>query len=295
MSRPPTCDTSSRSATRDRVEQVVWRRLLDECHRAAAAERKHQQRAEAEREAQRRAARIDVVGARLQQVPADDIAHDEHVAVEVHRRLRIAGRAGSERQQADVVGRRRDVLELVGPLRHEIFQRAVTVGRDARQATGGSRRFMHLSDEARFADGVIDLRALGHDAQLFGSQHRHGGHSNRAHLHHGEPACDQRRRIRPAQQDPIARYDAEVVHQHVRDAIGAFEQLEIAPVATRRIERNPRAVTFEDSLVEQRGGAIQARRIVQLRQVEAELGPLLARRQAVARESIDVRRVSVAE
>ena len=34
-------------------------------------------------------------------------------------------------------------------------------------------------------------------------------------------------------------------------------------------------------------------RIVQLRQVEAEFGPLLARRQAVAREGVDVRRIRV--
>jgi hypothetical protein len=51
---------------------------------------------------------------------------------------------------------------------------------------------------------------------------------------------------------------------------------------------------FEDRLVEQDGGAVQARRIVQLRQIEAELRPLLARRQPVARESVDVSRVGVA-
>ena len=286
-------EQSGGAKARDGVEQVVGRRLLDQRNGAAAAEREHEQRSEPESEAERRTAGVDVVGRGLEQVPADDVAHDEHVAMEMHRRLRIAGRAGREGEQADVVHGRRDVSELVRALRHQTFEVSIAVGRDARQATGRARSLVHLAHEPRFANRVVDVRTLGNDDQLLGAQHRHGRHRDRAHFHHGEPARNQRRRVRAPQQHAVARHDAEIAHQNVGDAIGALEQLEVAPATALGVQRNARSMAFENRVVEQHRCAVQTRRIVQLRQIEAEFGPLLARRQAVAREGIDVRRIRV--
>jgi hypothetical protein len=50
------------------LEQRVRRRLLDQRDRGTERERKHEQRAQAEREADRGAADVDVIGRREQQV-----------------------------------------------------------------------------------------------------------------------------------------------------------------------------------------------------------------------------------
>jgi len=46
-----------------------------------------------------------------------------------------------------------------------------------------------------------------------------------------------------------------------------------------------------DGAIEQLRGAVQAFRILQLRQIEAELRPKLARRQVVAREGVEMSRI----
>ena len=51
------------------------------------------------------------------------------------------------------------------------------------------------------------------------------------------------------------------------------------------------AEAARDRAIEQLGGAVQALRILQLRQIEAELRPERARRQVVAREGVEMSRV----
>ena len=61
--------------------------------------------AEAEGEGERRRTDEAVVAVRLQHVLCVGVAAREHVALEMHRALRLAGGAGGERDQADVVER----------------------------------------------------------------------------------------------------------------------------------------------------------------------------------------------
>ena len=70
-----------------------------------------QDAAEPEGEGVRRRAGEDVVGRRLQHVAGERVADGQHVAVEVHRRLRAAGGAGGEGEHRDVVAGGEDVVE----------------------------------------------------------------------------------------------------------------------------------------------------------------------------------------
>ena len=85
--------------------------LLEQQRRRADAQRKQQQAAEPERERERRAADEEVVGAMRAASSAASNRSRQHVAMEVHRALRLAGRARRERDQRGVVGGGVDVGE----------------------------------------------------------------------------------------------------------------------------------------------------------------------------------------
>ena len=86
-------------------EQIVRRRLLQQDRGGADAQRKQHQAAEPEGEGERRRADEAVVGLRAQHVAAVAVADRQHVAVEVHGALGLAGGARGEADQADVVAR----------------------------------------------------------------------------------------------------------------------------------------------------------------------------------------------
>ena len=84
----------------DRLEQVGRAGLLEQHRRCADVHREHRQAAQPEGEGERRAADEDVIGRGAQHVRREADAARHHVAVEVHRRLRLAGGARGEREQA---------------------------------------------------------------------------------------------------------------------------------------------------------------------------------------------------
>ena len=153
---------------------------------------------------------------------------------------------------------------------------------------------LELASEPHVAQRVRDLR-LGHDVgELLGAQQRHRAHRDAAGLHHREPARGEHRRVRRAQQHAVARNETEILDQHVGDAVGAIEQVGVGPAHAGRPRRSR---CGRPSRARSRGRAAPSAQFSrsgyrELRQLENEFGPGSARRQVVARERVDVRRVA---
>ncbi len=210
----------------------------------------------------------------------------------MHGRLGHAGGARGEGEQAGVVGRRIDVDEGGGLTRHRRFQaigRGVVEAADAHRHGGLPDRIAQRISQPRIAQGEADL-ALGQDLpELLGAQQRHGGHGDRAHLHHREPTSRQHRVVGRAQQHAVAGHHAHLVHEHVGDAVGVFLQVGVGPAqAARRPDAQAIALAGGDAPVEQLGRAIEPRWKLQRRQIEAVDRLELRRRQAIAGERVEV-------
>ena len=107
----------------DGGEQLVRPGLLQQHGRGADAERKQHQAAEPEGEGERRRAGEAVGRLGAQHMLGVAVADRQHVAVEMHGALRLAGGAGGERDQADVVARGVAGGEfLVAGLHHQRFE-----------------------------------------------------------------------------------------------------------------------------------------------------------------------------
>ena len=225
----------------------------------ADAHREEEQAAEPEGEGERRAADEDVVRGGLQRRAREAVADRQHVAVEMHRALRLAGGARGEGDQRDVVGRGVDVGELGRGAAHALIE----LGSDARLA-----RAVEIADpvaaparacapaRARRASALIaqrerDPRLVDDDRELARAQQRHGGDRDAARLEHGEPAGGQHRVVGRAQQHAVAGHQAEVVAQHVGDAVRLLQQLARRSSAVGRVEhaagRRARASTARSS------------------------------------------------
>jgi hypothetical protein len=111
-------------------------------------------------------------------------------------------------------------------------------------------------------------------------------------LDHRQPAGRHHCVVGAAQQHAVTGHQAKVLDQHVGDLVDPGLQLRVGGEHRLAVHRHPDyravAVTLRNSAVEQFGGGVQARRILQLGQVEAQFGPEFGRRQAVAGEGVDV-------
>ena len=199
-------------------------RLLEQHGRGADAQREQHEAAEPEGERERRRADEDVVRLGAQHVRREAVADRQHVAVEVHRALRLAGGAGGEGDQRDVVGRgvdRRRSAAGVGRQRLEAVRRAVAAVDDALRRSGASgARRLQLLGEAVVAQRVRDLRLVDDRvASSLRAQQRHRRDDDAAGLQHGEPARGQHRRVGGAQQHAVARHEPESLDQHVGDPV----------------------------------------------------------------------------
>jgi hypothetical protein len=130
---------------------------------------------------------------------------------------------------------------------------------------------------------------LGDDMlEFLGAQQRHGRRGDSADFHHREPAGRHHRVVRRAQQHAIAGDDAELIDQHVGDAVGLLLQVGIGPAQVRRLDADAPSPAFRDMPVEQFRRAVHALGELQFRQVEQELRLRRGRRQVVAGEGIDM-------
>jgi hypothetical protein len=107
--------------------------------------------------------------------------------------------------------------------------------------------------------------------EFLGAQQRHGRRGDSADFHHREPAGRHHRVVRRAQEHAIAGDDAELIDQHVGDAVGLLLQVGIGPAQVRRLDADAPSPAFRDMPVEQFRRAVHALGELQLRQLEQEL------------------------
>ena len=195
---------------------------------------------------------------RAQHVAAVAVAGRQHVAVEMHGALGLAGGAGGEADQADVVGRGVAGGEgVVAGLRHQRFER---VGRaaapvdDALRDRRRARRAFSISSASRWSHSAEpDLRLRDRIGDLLGAQQRHGRDHHAAGLDHREIGRHHHRVVGPAQQHAVAGHEAEVAREHVGDAVHALGELRVGERLGRRDQAGPVAGARRDPAVEQLG------------------------------------------
>ncbi len=275
-----------------RGQQPARHRVLQQQRARAGAQREDDEPAEAEGEAEGRTAREHVVGAGPQHVPGEGVGDGEQVAVEVHAALGPPGGPRGEGDQGDVVCGGRDGGE----------RRVVAIGQSQQVVrgaapVGGDPQPRHLGlhqvvQHVRMAQGVPDLGHRAHRRQLLRALLGQHGDGDRARLHDREPARGEPGAGGPAQEHPVAGYDAEVGGEDVGEAVHAVAQPAVRPHLAGAVAEG-RAVGATvpepgDGGVEQLGTAVQPVRIGQFGQIEEELRPGVRGWQVVAGEGVGV-------
>ncbi|MCY1229286.1 hypothetical protein D9M72_416480 [compost metagenome] len=219
----------------DQPEQRLWRQLLGQHRAGADAQRKTQHAAQPEGERDRRRAAEHVVGLRAQHVTREQVAHRQHVAMEMHGALGLAGGAAGKGDQADVVAGGVAGREGIWLARHRRLQRtlAFTVevqrARQARAVEFAARLLVgiELLAQPRIAQRGTDLGLVDDLLQFLGAQQRHGRHRDHARLERGQPAGGHHQVVGPAQQHAAAGHQLHVLDQHMGDAVHQRRQLRI--------------------------------------------------------------------
>ncbi len=274
----------------DGLEQVGRRRLLEKVDRRARPHREDDALAQPKGEGQRRARREEVVRGRLQHVVRERVRDGEDVAMKMHRRLRLPGRARCEGEHAHVVGRGRDVLEL-GLLgcRHlrQVIRVVAPVGEDLGAIKGGG---VQVFDEAVVADRHGHAGDVHHRLELTRPKQRHRGHRDSSGLDDAEPARHQPWVVRAAEQHPVAWDQAHLVHQRVGDLVGPGQEVRVRPFFRVRHEAAPGSGSGLDVTVEQLGRAVQRWRVLELGKREQEFRPRRSGREVFPGEGVYMRR-----
>ncbi len=227
---------------------IAWSRSVGRCRLeqhggGPEAHREGDHPAEAEGEADRRAADEHVVRAGPERRAREAVADRHDVAMEVHRALRPAGGARGEGDQRDVVARGVEVGELGRFAPHALLELGAGPGQaraveaaDALAHRRAGARLLELQGQALVAQREPDLGLIEDHRELARAQKWHRGDRDAAGLEHAEPAGDQHRVVGRAQQHPVARHEAEVVAQHPRDPVRPLEELAVGPALVRRAE-----------------------------------------------------------
>lgn len=206
--------------------------------------------------------------------------------MEVHAPLGATGRAGRERDQRDVVGRRGDgrIRGVGRRAAQEVVGGVAAVRRDPQSGNLGLRQVV---DGPYVAQRVPDQCYVTHHRQLVRPLLGQHGDGDPARLQHGQPAGREPGRGRAAQQDAVAGEDAEVAGEDVREAVDVGAELAVRPGrAGGGVEHRAARV----GVVQEFGGAVQPIGVTELRQVEPKFWPVFGRREVVAREGVDVGR-----
>lgn len=275
-----------------RGQQLPRPGLLQQQRRGPGPQREDQQPAEAEGEAERRAAREHVVGGGPQDLAGEGVRDGQQIPVEMHTALGLPGGPRGERDQRDLVGGRVDRPVRAG---------AGVRGRQPGQVPGvlaavqrGPQplhvRLGQIRGRPRVAQRVAHPGEGADGGQLARPGLRQDGHGDRARLHDGEPAGGQPRCGGPAQQHPVAGHHAQIAGQDVRDAVDGLPQLPVAPDApVARVQRGAVGPPLLDRAVEQLMTAVEPIGVLRPGRAEEEPWPLVRWWQVVARERVGVR------
>ena len=188
--------------------------------------------------------------------------------MEVHRRLRLAGRSGGEAQQRDVVspGANRFVANRL--VQRDAVQFGVVVGRSIeadhlREEGTVFRARHHLVHQPRVAQRNRDFGLVDDLAQLAGAQHRHRVHHDCARLGRSQPTGDHRRVVCRADQHPVAGLHAVVLGERVGQTVRPVRQLLVRATATVTNESGVVAEALFDDAVGQLNGSVEVLGVVE--------------------------------
>jgi len=106
-----------------------------------------------------------------------------------------------------------------------------------------------VSAIAGITDGERNLRFVSDGNQFSAAQQARGGDYDSSRLHYAEPARDQHRMIRTAQQDAITGDQTAVLKQKPGNAVGAFKQPPVGPGTRLVDEGDTLSLTALDSAV----------------------------------------------
>ena len=275
----------------DDLDEVRWRRVLQQGGGGAEPQREHGEAAEAEREGQGRRADEHVVGRDPEHLLGVAVGDDQQVAMEVHCRLRPPRGAAREPQQGHVVAadRRRFVAHRLVQ-RHPV-QFGVVVGGavepddlgEEAALLGARHQLVHQPGVAQRQRDLGDVDDL---AQLAGPQHRHRVHHHRAGLRGCQPAGHHRRVVGGADQHPVARHHPVVLRQRVGQPVCPVGELLVGAAPAVADEGGVVAEAALHHPVRQLDCSVEVLRVVEA--VEQQFRPLLGRRQVVAGERVHV-------
>ena len=250
--------------------------------------------------------------ARLDQVPGKGVGRGQHVPVEVHGHLRLAGGARGRREHGHVVGSRIDGGERAvlgrAPGGQVIWPGAAIMQSGQRRRASGQ-----VLGEAVVAQGQAWLGQADDGGDFPGPQQGHRGDRHPSGLDHREPGHGEPGCVRAAEQDPVARAQAEILGQHLSQLVGAADRLAVgpgsggpgsggpgsggpgsggpgsgSPGSGSRVQAGTAGARPGGGGVEEFRGAVESLGIAEFRQVEAEFRPLVRRGEAVAAEGVEV-------
>ena len=210
--------------------------------------------------------------------------------MKVHRRLRLAGRAGGEGEHAHVLGGGRDVFELglfgCRNLR-EVVRVVAPVGKDLEAVGGGG---VQVLDEAVVADRHGHGGDIHHRLQLTRPEQRHRRHRDSARLDDAEPARHKPWIVGATEQHPVAWEKAHLVHERVGDLVGPGQEVRVRPFLRVGHDAPPGACPGQDVAVEKVGSAVQRRRVLELGKGKPKLRPRRSGREVFPGEGVYMRR-----
>ncbi len=145
-----------------------------------------------------------------------------------------------------------------------------------------------LAGQPVVADGEIGPGEIGERGDLTTAQQVHGGHGHAPGLQHGEPGGDEPWVVRPAQQDPVAWDETEILGEHLGGLVRVTKQVAVGPGLRGGAQAGAIRAIVGNGGVQQGFGAVESLRIAQFRKIEAQFRPLILGREVVPAEGIDV-------
>ena len=231
-------------------------------------------------------------------MPGKAGTYRHHIPMKMHGRLGHARGARGEAEHAGIHSGGRYVVKRGGLALHRRFQGIALVLRatiTARvEVTHRLERCAallgctHFDAQGLVAQGMADLRNVDDGGYLLGPQQGHCSHSNATRLDHAKPTRHHHGIVGSEQQHAIAGHQSQLVRQHIRDAIGLFQQVGVAPQQAGRVHAGTVTPALQHMLVQQLVCAIEALGKLQFGKLKQVLCLQLARRQIVGGKAVDV-------
>ena len=165
------------------------------------------------------------------------IAHGQHISVEMHGALRLPRSATGKCNQAHVVSAGGTCLKRFGMFGHAGFYTFVVRTSEPQDLMEGCskmrmrriRAMRQLFCQQAVAQRCFDLCFVQYLLQLRSPKQRHGGHHHQTRLQCRQETRRHHGAVATAQQQSLARFQAHVVNQHMGDLIHLGLQLRISP------------------------------------------------------------------